>query len=244
MASRDARLLLVEGTRGDGSVIDRESFGADTRIGVEQPGFRDQVVSAVIDTRAAAPANGYTVARVALTWTDAVSSEARLVLDALEELGLTNVAVVSSADALEAAAGSATHTAESPGGESNSALNDDATLLLARGALIASADIRDEAAPAVKPAALTHTLAMAVATAVLIVAGSAFLAMTVRGGHDTATPPQASTPAGHPAPAPPTEPVHTVVRKVVPMVGRAADKSLLAPHADTSLPPVPGVVRR
>ncbi len=45
-------------------------------------------------------------------------------------------------------------------------LGDDAALLLARGALLASADRRDETAPAVKRDPLTHTLAMVVATAV------------------------------------------------------------------------------
>ena len=320
MTSHDARLLLVEGTHGDGAVIDHDSLDPDTRVSVEHSDFREHIVNAVIDTRAAAPANGYTVTRIALTWTDAVAGEAKQLLDALEEQGITNVAVASSDDALEAAAEYTVHIADcdsialcvvepevamlaaigtegedgtrrlrsrrldgpdaatavlalrglcdsfpesiaevaiagsAPAAESlveevNSVmarsvvLGDDAALLLARGALLASADVRDESAPAVKPAPLTHTLAMVVATAVLIVAGSVFLAMTMRGGHDSA-PPQASTPVEHVAPAPPTAPVHTVVRKVVPLVGRAAGKSLVAPDADTALPPLPQVVRR
>lgn len=317
MTSRDARLLLVEGTHGDGAVIDHNSLAADERAGVEHSGFRERVVNAVIDTRDAAPANGYTVARVALTWTDAVAGEAKLVLGALEELGMTNV-VVPGVDAFEAAAeytaqiadceaialcvvepeeamlavsgaegedgrrrlrsrhldgpdaatavlavrglcdsfpepitevaiaGSAPNM-ESLVEEVNSVmsrpvlLGDDAALLLARGALLASADIRDEPASAVKPAPLMHTVAMALATAVLIVAGSVFLAMTVRGG---STPPQASTPAEHSAPASPSESVHTVVRRVVPLAGQAADKSFVLPHAQHAVSPSPGVVRR
>ena len=321
MTSHDARLLLVEGTHGDGAVIDHDSLDPDTRVSVEHSDFREHIVNAVIDTRAAAPANGYTVTRIALTWTDAVAGEAKQLLDALEEQGITNVAVASSDDALEAAAEYTVHIADcdsialcvvepevamlaaigtegedgtrrlrsrrldgpdaatavlalrglcdsfpesiaevaiagsAPAAESlveevNSVmarsvvLGDDAALLLARGALLASADVRDESAPAVKPAPLTHTLAMVVATAVLIVAGSVFLALTVRGGTGN-SPPQASTPVEHSAPvSPPEPPVHTVVRKVVPLVGRAAGKSLVAPDADTALPPLPQVVRR
>lgn len=231
MTSQDTRLLLVEGNRGDGAVIDHDSLDADTPIDVAHPGFNEPVVNAVLDTYADAPANGYTVTRVALTWTDAVNADAKLMLDALAEQGITNVAVVSAADA------------ERLGGEADSSM-DGAAARLARGALIASADIRDEPASAVKPAPLTHTVAMAVATAVLIVAGSVFLAMTVRGGHDS-VPPQASTPTQHTAPAPPPEaPVHTVVRNVVPMAGRAAQQSLAGPGANTSVPPLTGVVRR
>lgn len=320
MTSRDARLLLVEGAHGGGAVIDHKSLEADDRAGVEPCGFRERVVNAVIDTRDAAPANGYTVARVALTWTDAVAGEAKLVVDALEELGITTATVVSSTEALEAAAEFTVRIADcdsialcvvepeeamlavagaegedgtrrlrsrrldgpdaatavlalrglcdsfpepivevaiagsAQGAESlveevdsvmsrSVALGDDAALLLARGALIASADIRDEAASAVKPAPLTHTVAMAVATAVLIVVGSVFLAMTVRGGHGSA-PPQASTPAEHAMPAPPPAPVHTVVRKVVPLVGRAAGRTLAEPYPDNAVAPSPQVIRR
>ncbi|WKG04202.1 hypothetical protein [Mycolicibacterium sp. HK-90] len=311
MTSRDARLLLVEGARGDGAVIDHDSFDADTGVGVERPGFSEHVVSAVLGTYAAASANGNTVARVALTWTDAVSIEAKLVLDALEELAINNVALVPTADALEAAAEYTVRIAErdsialcivepdvtmlaligaeredgtrrlrsrelhgpdeattvlalrgacdsfpepigavaiagsAPGVESlveevNSVMSrpvvrgDDAALLLGRGALIASVDIvppeRDadtttgsifvpraarlasapeldeadaDAVPKRDP--LVRTLTMIVATAVLVLAGSVFLAVTVR-GDDGGSPSQASTPAQHAAPLPPAPP--------------------------------------
>jgi hypothetical protein len=335
MTSRDARLLLVEGTCGEGAVIDHESLDADTRIGVEQPGFRERVVNAVIDARAAAPANGYSVARVALTWTDAVATEAKLVLDALEEQGITNVAVVSSADALEAAAeytvqiadcesialcvvepdeamlavvgaegedgsrrirsrrlegpdeatamlalrgvcdsfpepiaavaiaGSA-QDAENLVEEVNSVmarpvvLGDDAALLLARGALLASADVGDDAAPAPKRDPLMRTLTTVMATAVLIVVGSVFLVLTVHRNSGSA-PPQASNQAEHAAPMSPAEPllppqagpeagtaqpVHTVACKVLPWEVRASEKHMMAPCAGTALPPLPRVVRR
>ena len=321
MTSRDARLLLVEGAQGDGAVIDHDSLDTDTRIGVEHPGFHEYVVNAVLDTYADAPANGYTVTRVALTWTGAVDAHAKLVLDALAEQGGAKVAMVSTADALEAAveytvqvadcdsialcvvepeetmlavigaeqedgtrrlrsrrldeadeatavlalrgvcesfpepiaevavSGSAPD-AESLVEEINSVmsrpvvLGDDAALLLARGALLASSEFRDEAAPAPKYDPVMRTLATILTTAVLIVAGSVFLAITVH-GNDGSPPPQASTPAEHAAPVPPAEPpIHTVVRKVVPLAGRAAERSLAAPYADTSGPPLTGVVRR
>ena len=321
MTSRDARLLLVEGAQGDGAVIDHDSLDTDTRIGVEHPGFHEYVVKAVLDTYADAPANGYTVTRVALTWTGAVDAHAKLVLDALAEQGVANVAVVSTTDALEAAveytvqvadcdsialcvvepeetmlavigaeqedgtrrlrsrrldeadeatavlslrgvcesfpepiaevavAGSAPD-AESLVEEINSVmarpvvLGDDAALLLARGALLASSEFRDEAAPAPKYDPVMRTLATILTTAMLIVAGSVFLAITVH-GNDHTPPSQASTPVEHTAPPPPAEPpIHTVVRKVVPLVGRAAERSLSAPYADSVVQPLTGVVRR
>ncbi len=331
MTSRDARLLLVEGTHGDGAVIDHDSLDADTNAGVEHLGFREHVVKAVTDARAAAPANGYTVVRVALTWTDEVADEAKLVLDALEELGVTNVAVIGGTDALEAAAeytvqiadcdsialcvvepeetmlavigaegedgtrrlrsrrldgtdqatavlalrgvcdsfpepvGTVAIPGSAPDAESlveevNSvmsrpvALGDDAALLLARGALIASADMRDDVAPQANRDHLMHTWSMVVATALLIVAGSVFLAITVHGGPR----PQASAPAAHASPAqpllpapdaspvptgPPPNPlieslngqqIHTVARKV----------PVRTPPKPATVPPLPQVVRR
>lgn len=104
MTMRDARFLLVEGERGDGAIIDHDSFEAHSAAGVEQPGFSENVVSAVLGTYAAATANGYTVRRVAVCWTDAVDTEAGLVLDALDQLGIANVVVVPAAEAVEAAA--------------------------------------------------------------------------------------------------------------------------------------------
>lgn len=316
MTSREARLLLVEGSHGDGAVIDHGSF--DTDSGVEHPGFREHVVTAVRDTYAAAPANGHTVARVALTWTDAVAGEAKLVLDSLDELGIATVAVVSTTDALEAAAeytvqiadcdsvalclvepdetmlavigaegedgtrrlrsrridgpdeatavlalrgvcdsfpepisavavaGSAPD-AENLVEEVNSVMSrpvvvgDDAAQLLARGALLDSGAIRDDSASAPKRDPLMRTVHMIVATVVLIVAGSVFLATTVHRG-DGGAPPQASTPAEHAAPAEP--PIHVVVRKVVPRAGRAAQETLTVPHTGSVVPPLPQVVRR
>jgi hypothetical protein len=254
MTSREARLLLVEGSHGDGAVIDHDSFDADTGTGVEHPGFREHVVNAVRDTYAAAPANGHTVTRVSLTWTDAVADEAKRVLDALDELGIATLAVVSTTDALEAAAvaaevavaGSAPE-AESLVEEVNSvmsrpvAVGDDAALLLARGALLASSGIRDGSASAPKRDPLMRTVHMIVATVVLIVAGSVFLATTVHRG-DGGSPPQASTPAEHAAP--PEPPIHVVVRMVVPRAGRAAQETLTVPHAESVVPPLPQVVRR
>lgn len=329
MTSRDARLLLVEGTHGDGAVIDHGSLDADTRPAVEHRGFRERVVNAVIDTRDTAPANGYTVTRVALTWTDAVAAEANLVLDALAEQGITNVGVVSTADALEAAAEYTVQIADcdsialcvvepeatllavvgaegengkrrvrsrlldgpdeatavlalcgvcdsfpervdaiaiagsSPDVESlveevNSVmprpvvLGDDAALLPARGALLSSADIRHDAVPTPKRDPLMRTLTTVMATAVLILAGSVFLALTVQGRNGT-TPPQTSTSAEHTAPVSPAEPllpppagtgqqVHTVACRVLPLWG--PQKPVTGPCADTPLPPLPQVVRR
>lgn len=121
------------------------------------------------------------------------------------------------------------------------AVGDDAALLLARGALLASSDIRDDSASAPKRDPLMRTVHMIVATVVLIVAGSVFLATTVHRA-DGGSPPQASTPAEHAAPVEP--PIHVVVRMVVPRAGRAAQETLTVPHAESVVPPLPQVVRR
>ncbi|BDY29167.1 DUF7159 family protein [Mycolicibacterium mageritense] len=132
MTTHDARILLVEGSRGDGAVIDHDSFDADTRVGVEQPGFSEHVVSAVLGTYAAASANGNTVVRVALTWTDAVAIEADLVIEALDQLGITNVAVISASDAVDAAA----HHMAADGSVALCVIEPDTTMLAVLGAEI------------------------------------------------------------------------------------------------------------
>jgi hypothetical protein len=105
MTSRDARLLLVEGDRGDGAIVDHDSFDAISARGAGRPGFSEDVVSAVLGTYASAAAKGHIVRRVAVCWTDAVEAEAALVLNSLDHLGITNVVVVPATEAVEGAAG-------------------------------------------------------------------------------------------------------------------------------------------
>jgi hypothetical protein len=104
MTSRDARLLLVEGSRGDGAILDHDSFDACAGAGVGVPGFSEHVVSAVLGTYATVVACGHTVRRIALTWTDAAATEADLVIDSLDQLGMTDIVVVTAPDAVEAVA--------------------------------------------------------------------------------------------------------------------------------------------
>ncbi|WP_131807573.1 hypothetical protein [Mycolicibacterium wolinskyi] len=104
MTSVDARLVLVEGSRGDGAMLDHDSFDAYAGVGVGVPGFSEHVVSAILGTYATVAACGHTVRQVVLTWTDVVATEAELVLDALDQRGITDIATVTAPDAVEAAA--------------------------------------------------------------------------------------------------------------------------------------------
>lgn len=282
MTSRDSRLLMVEGASGRGAMIDHYSFDVGTT---------EQLVNAVSDAYAVAVANGNPVARVVLTRTTAMTAATKRVLAALADRGITDVGVVATTDALEAAA---EYTCEEAGydsialcvGEEDSTwlavvgaadengqrrrrsrrldgpeadstalavrglcagfpepiaalavagpvaglkslaeemdsvmlrpvtLTDDASLLLGRGALMASAaterpaaestssdsDEGDDETAARYP--LVHTLAMLAATIVLLLVGSVVVAVAVRGGGDSGSPPQAYTPPSPSAPAP------------------------------------------
>ncbi|TGD84714.1 hypothetical protein BayCH28_25355 [Mycolicibacterium sp. CH28] len=99
------QLVLVEGRHGEGRILAHDEFRVDHRGGVESASTTEHVINAVLGTYAVATANGNTVHRIAITWTDAMSMEAGLLLDALDEIELPGVVAVTGYDAVESLAG-------------------------------------------------------------------------------------------------------------------------------------------
>lgn len=94
------RLVLIEGS-GDGSLIDQDTFDIDRSGGVQSATVTEHVVNAVLGTYGVASANGHTVERIAVTWTDDAAEDADLLIEALGEVGMPNVVAVTGCDAAE-----------------------------------------------------------------------------------------------------------------------------------------------
>ena len=95
------RLVMVEGSGGDGDLIDQDTFDIDRGGGVESATVTEHVVNAVLGTYGVAAANGHNVERIAVTWTDDAAEDAELLIEALEEVGVSNVVAVTGCDAAE-----------------------------------------------------------------------------------------------------------------------------------------------
>lgn len=95
------RLVLVEASGGDGALIDQDTFDIDHGGGVESATVTEHVVNAVLGTYGVAAAGGHTVERIAVTWTEAAAADAELLVEALGEVGLSNVVAVTGCDAAE-----------------------------------------------------------------------------------------------------------------------------------------------
>lgn len=95
------RLVMVEGSGGDGDLIDQDTFDIDRGGGVESATVTEHVVNAVLGTYGVAAANGRNVERIAVTWTDDAAEDADLLIEALSEVGVSNVVAVTGCDAAE-----------------------------------------------------------------------------------------------------------------------------------------------
>jgi len=101
MTSDSVRFILTEGEDGDGALVDHDSFEVNWGAGVARESIAEHVVNAVLGTYGVASANDHHIKRIAVTWTDPVAAEAATLVDALDELGLTNVSAVTGCDAGE-----------------------------------------------------------------------------------------------------------------------------------------------
>ena len=95
------RLVMVEGSGADGDLIDQDTFDIDRGGGVESATVTEHVVNAVLGTYGVAAANGHNVERIAVTWTDDAAEDAELLIEALGEVGVSNVVAVTGCDAAE-----------------------------------------------------------------------------------------------------------------------------------------------
>ncbi|WP_421842910.1 DUF7159 family protein [Mycobacterium sp.] len=104
MSSTWVRFLLVEGSDGCGGLVECDEFEVSRAGGVSAPSISEHVVSVVLGTQAVAAARGHVLARVAITWTEDVGTEASLVVESLSCLGIDTVVAVPMLDAAEAVA--------------------------------------------------------------------------------------------------------------------------------------------
>ncbi|QUR65914.1 DUF7159 family protein [Mycobacterium spongiae] len=105
MSVKSVRFLLVEGPDGSGATLEHDEFEVSRAGGVSAPSISEHVVSVVLGTQAIAVARGHTLARVGVTWTEDLDTEASLALESLANLGISNIVSVSMIDAAEAFAG-------------------------------------------------------------------------------------------------------------------------------------------
>nr|WP_313777148.1 hypothetical protein [Mycobacterium sp.] len=102
------RMVLVEGEKGDGAIVDHDAFEVSGSDGSATPSAAEQVAQAVLGTQESAEAGGHHLTSIGVTWTD--HTEAAILRDVLAARGITDVMLVSelhAAGALAQAAGRA-----------------------------------------------------------------------------------------------------------------------------------------
>jgi hypothetical protein len=109
MTPTTVRMVLVEGEKADGSIVDHDTFDVTANDGSATPsGAAEQVVEAVLGTKESAAAGGHHLKSIGVTWSD--HAEASTLRDALTARGIDDVMLVSdghAAGALAQAAGRA-----------------------------------------------------------------------------------------------------------------------------------------
>jgi hypothetical protein len=101
-------MVLVEGEKGDGAIVDHDAFEVSVSDGSATPNAAEQVAQAVLGTQESAEAGGHHLTSIGVTWTD--HTEAAMLRDVLAARGITDVMLVSelhAAGALAQAAGRA-----------------------------------------------------------------------------------------------------------------------------------------
>lgn len=108
MTPKTVRMVLVEGEKGDGSIVDHDTFELSSSDGTATKNAADQVVAAVLGTQESAAEGGHELKSIGVTWSD--RAEAAQLRDALAARGIRDVILVSelhAAGALAQAAGRA-----------------------------------------------------------------------------------------------------------------------------------------
>jgi hypothetical protein len=101
-------MVLVEGEKGDGEIVDHDTFDVSSSDGSATANAADQVVAAVVGTQESAAEGGHELRAIGVTWSD--RTEAAELRDALAARGIRDVILVSelhAAGALAQAAGKA-----------------------------------------------------------------------------------------------------------------------------------------
>jgi uncharacterized membrane protein YgcG len=109
MTPTTVRMVLVEGEKADGSIVDHDVFDITVNDGAATSlSAAEQVVAAVLGTKESADSGGHHLKSIGVTWTD--HAEAATLRDALAARGINDVMLVSdghAASALAQAAGRA-----------------------------------------------------------------------------------------------------------------------------------------
>jgi uncharacterized membrane protein YgcG len=103
MTPTTVRMVLVEGDKADGAIVDHDAFDLTDKDGsATSLSASEQVVEAVLGTKESAAASGHHLKSIGVTWTD--HAEASLLRDALAARGVDDVMLVSDGHAAAALA--------------------------------------------------------------------------------------------------------------------------------------------
>ena len=109
LTPKTVRMVLVEGEKGDGAIVDHDEFGVSSADGsATSSAAVDQVIAAVLGTQESAAEGGHALRAIGVTWSDRI--EAAALRDTLADRGIRDVMLVSelhAAGALAQAAGRA-----------------------------------------------------------------------------------------------------------------------------------------
>jgi uncharacterized membrane protein YgcG len=108
LAPKTVRMVLVEGVKGDGAIVDHDTFEVAESGDSAISNAVDQVVAAIVGTQESAAEGGHDLTSIGVTWSD--RSEAAELRDALAGRNIRDVILVSelhAAGALAQAAGRA-----------------------------------------------------------------------------------------------------------------------------------------
>ena len=93
LTPKTVRLVLVEGIRGDGAIIDHDTFDVTPSDGTATSSASSQVVAAVLGTLESAREGGHQLKAIGVTWSD--HTEAAELRDALAAAGVEDAILVS-----------------------------------------------------------------------------------------------------------------------------------------------------
>ena len=103
MTPTTVRMVLVEGEKADGSIVDHDAFDLTANDGsATSLSAAEQVVEAVLGTKESAAAGGHHLKSIGVTWSD--HAEASALRDALAARGIDDVMLVSDGHAAAALA--------------------------------------------------------------------------------------------------------------------------------------------
>lgn len=93
LTPKTVRMVLVEGEKGDGEIVDHDTFDVSSSDGAATNNAADQVVAAVLGTQESAAEGGHVLKAIGVTWSD--RAEAADVREALYARGIRDVILVS-----------------------------------------------------------------------------------------------------------------------------------------------------